>query len=294
MAGVTTEEYNDAIDKYDGKKDIRNYTYNMLIREKILGNDVLPLTDKTESLKGIDDADELVATFGKEKVQAYFTNMSSEMKSFLKPLSLMQKKGFLESEFAGIEKKKVYIKERMGNTITDATMEQIANLTYLMDMQERLMKFVADHSLDEFKRDEETRKFAYTKTEEEFQAFLKQSKDREGYKKIIEKYGVYGAEEYMRTAYVLQHMEGSTSYAKLSVEEKSELKVILVEFYEQSQTLHIDLSFFDLESLYIKAREFLAERYGGTESYRALMNNINIDSDMTEFFAKEEYSVTEI
>src|SRR5574344_832607 len=54
MAGVTTDEYNDSIKKYNGKTDIRNYTYNIKIRQRILDNDVLPLHDYTESLRKFD------------------------------------------------------------------------------------------------------------------------------------------------------------------------------------------------------------------------------------------------
>lgn len=167
-------------------------------------------------------------------------------------------------------------------------------------MQARLYKFISKYDFKEYELDKKTRMFKDKSIEEKFQAFMEKSKSqKEEYAKLLNVYGSeQGAEEYLRYAYTLSQIKESDTYKRLDEKAKkeadAELAGMIMDFYVQSQFLNIDLSFFDLEILYIQARAYLTENYGQTVNYRALMGNINADSDMTEFLRQEKYSITEI
>ncbi len=127
----------------------------------------------------------------------------------------------------------------MNINVSDATVDQIANLSRLMDLQERLDDFIAKYKINELIVDKKTRKFVDENAEEKFQAFLTESKKQEEYKKLIEKYGASGADEYLRTAYIFKNVKDTDSYKKLSDTQKAELAGeltdMVVDFAIQSQ-----------------------------------------------------------
>ena len=93
-----------------------------------------------------------------------------------------------------------------------------------------------------------------------------------------------------------QSIAKSEKYAKLSDQEKERFAKMTISYYTIAQKFQIDLSRFGLESIYLKAREYLAQRFGNQEKEpcHTLINNINIDPDMTNFFQQEENKIVNL
>lgn len=286
--------------KVEGKdeKYVGNLEQNIRIRNRILDNQTIPLHEYPESLKKFTHTETIKEAFTDEKITTYIGNLSDDQIAMLNLLSPAQLISFIEQELKWVDEKKAAIQQNMNINVNNATIDQIANLARLMDMQVRLDTFIAKYQINEFKIDKKTRKFNDATTEAKFQIFLTESKKQEHYKHLIEKYGTEGAEEYIRTSYILKNVKETDSYKKLSDAQKDtlseELTGIIVDYVIQSQLLNIDLSYFNLESLYAQARAYLTETYGQTENYRSLMGNINADEDMKNFFMQDEHSITEI
>jgi hypothetical protein len=282
MAEVTIEEYNDALSKYNGKTDRRNYEYNIKIRQRILDNNIISPTEV--QLQGFDDAGELIRFFGEEKVVAYVGNLSLEQKQMWNTLSLPQKIAFFEAESVKIEQRKQIIKKNMSADINDMTIEQIANISELLYMQERLTKFLTQHT--ELKK--------YQMTDEKIETYLASMNDvqKKEYQKLVNIYGEEGAKIYLKHAHTLKNIESSEEYKALSIEEKREFEEMMIEFYEVSQKLDIDLATFDLGMIYVRAREYLTVKYGSYErEFTSVVKNVlQADQEpMKSFF--DEYTI---
>lgn len=91
----------------------------------------------------------------------------------------------------------------------------------------------------------------------------------------------------------MKSFASSEAYSSLSENEKSEFGVLIVDYYMVTQKLNINIESLDLGVLYDRAREIMALVYGNQEKEPAhtLMNTINTDDQVIEFFSKEENKI---
>ncbi|MFA7298806.1 MAG: hypothetical protein WC010_04140 [Candidatus Absconditabacterales bacterium] len=294
MADVSEEEYARA-QKQDKKK---NREYNLKIRNRILNDDMVPLHKDNEVISQFEEGQKtaLKESFTETQINAYMNNMPEKEISSLKKLSPDQLVGFVEQEMEGIDEKKQNIQEKMGYKINQETSEQLANLTRLGDLQNRLSRFLLKDKFAEFRINRQTKKFEKSEREEKFQGKLIKCKNqKESYEKLIKIYGSEeGAEAYLRYEYSLDETKKSDSYAQLAPEQKKEFEQILVDTYVMNNELDIDIGAFGFEGLSSDAAEIIVYTYNKNDPYQKLMEKINTDSDINTFFDKDENKTSEL
>lgn len=292
MAWVTTEEYNDSVNKYNGKTDVRNYTYNSKIREKIVAaknaKDVLPLNDLYENMNTLSEKQKeaVMKNFSsdKEKVDMYIGNVSPQLMEKLKKLSPAALVAFLEREIQGVEEKSKEIQSRIW---WEVNVEQMANISWLVDMQKRLDNFVEKYKIIGLEREKNTfekvRKFTDSEMEQNFQKFMT-SYDKAEYEKLEQKLGKNWAEESLRQMFILQIIEEKKKKGELSNEAEAEFAQMTVEFCEKVKQWGIDLAKTGLDKIYT----VVLESYQGTDMYTQLSSKVLSDPEFNAYFDDKE------
>lgn len=292
MAGVSETEY--AREK-TGK-------YNILIRNNILNNKILPLHEYNENMDKLTYAKETKKTFlGKEnQLNIYIANLNAAQIQQLNTLSQFQLVSFLENQLQKIENNKKNIDTKLQQeygVVADETSENIATMKELQQWMENMDDFLQNNQLDEYVLNKITGKFENQTLEQEYQEYITTGKGAEEYKRLKnEKVNEDELGAMLRCAYMQQSVYNSEKYAKLSDKEKKQFAKMTMEYYTIAQKFQIDLSSFGLENIYIKAREYLAQKFGDQEKEpcHTLINNINADPDMTAFFKQEENTITNL
>lgn len=277
------------------EKYVWNLNQNMRIRDRILKNDVLPLHEYTNMIKKFspEHQESMKNAFTEKEVNTYVSNLSEQQILNLNTLPWPKLIWFLKEEVAGMSQKSYEINEKMWFAIKKETAEQIANLTRLMDMQDRLIVFMEKNKFTEYMLDKD-QKFINKKEQEGWEKCLERSKEqKKEYAKLVEQYGgEEWADAHLRFAYILDSVSKTESYKKLSEEEKKEFGVILTDYYVTNQSLDIDMSAFGFETLSSDASQAMIDIYSDNTTYKTLVSNLYSDRDVEKFFDAKENKIS--
>lgn len=296
----TNKDWLEKMAKIPGKDEKYTWTLqqNMRIRERILQNNILPLHSYTEMVNKFSPQHQnaIKERFTDKEINTYISNLPKEQIAVFNTMSSPQLIWFLEEQIQWINQKKEKIQQETGLQVE--TSEQIANLTNLTEIQNRLFDFLEKNNLIEFKVNKLNRRFENDIIEDAFQKKLQECKGKKNeYDKLAQKYwGEKWADEHLRYMYMLDQTKKSDTYAKLSDESKSEFNKIIVDTYVMNQWLDVDMSAFWFESLSSDASTTLVDTYSENTSYAAVLNNIysDKDNDIQKFFDKQENKLTEL
>ena len=179
MAGVSEDEY---------RRD-KTGKYNMLIRNNILNNKILPLHEYDKNIDKLIYAKDVEKKFlGKEnQLSIYIANLNTEQIQQLNKLSQIQLVSFLENQLQKIEKNKKNIDTKLQQEygiVADETSETIATMKELQQWMENMETFLHDNRLDEFMVNKVTGKFENQTLEQEYQEYITKGKGAEEYKRL--------------------------------------------------------------------------------------------------------------
>ena len=179
MAGVSEDEY---------RRD-KTGKYNMLIRNNILKNKILPLHEYNENIDKLTYVKDIKKNFlGKEnQLNTYIANLNIDQIQQLNTLSQVQLISFLENQLQKIEKNKKNIDAKLQQEygiVADETSENIATMKELQQWMENMEAFLHDNKLDEFMVNKVTGKFENQTLEQEYQDYITKGKGAEEYKRL--------------------------------------------------------------------------------------------------------------
>ena len=284
------------VTKYDGA--VNNGVQNITIANRLRKNDVERFYDYPTNAKKINNFDEVQKIIknknlsNEKTMEFYISNLNDSQIQTLNGLSTLQKALFIAEECKNVDTNQTQIQGKIeyGGYLENK------NLAVMKELENRvgnMNNFLEKHKMSEFMLDQKTKIF----TDREFEKQYQSRKNSDEYKKGIEKNKDKGDIDFvLRWAYMQQKMYASEKYAALAPDAKQELANITWEYYTITQKLEIDLESFDLGVVYARARDYLRIQYGNYEKEPAhtLMNTINTDPQVTNFFAEEENKISSL
>jgi len=274
---------------YSWSKD--NGKQNITIANRLRKNDVVPFYDYTTNANKITDFAEIQKInaqqnlLSQERMQKYIANLNDDQIKKINTLTPIQKLLFMTEEVQKISETQSTIVTKIESG-GETNNENLATIKELQNYNTNFKKFVKNNNLNEYIIDTKTFTFVDPIQQEKFKQsaiFQKTSQEENPTKK-----------EYMMNMYIQKDIKETGKYETLSDEAKKQFNTLIVESYTMNQNLGWDMADFDMGILYAQAREYLSNLYTNTEKEpcHTLTNNISTDSDMRDFFQKEENKIS--
>lgn len=266
-------------EKYTGTLD-----QNERIRKRILQGDIISLHSYPEVINkfSIEQKRSIISAFPNGEVDTYMSNFTQEQISKFKKLSPIQLVAFLRWEIQNVQKEKIQYKN-------NETPEQILNLNQLIDVEERIDRFVnSNEYLSEWIINTKTRTFKGEDKQKGYMVYAQKAKWAPSYGTLLKLYGEEKAEDILINNYRLEQLASPEIQSKMNSEAKAEFNALVIEYYEVNQKLGIDMWSSGLQIVYENAKQSMTERYEKNDAYSKMIENINMDSDIASYFEKNK------